>query len=93
MLAVQVIVSLDLYHINYMSIATIMCICTAGETKNFDSFLSLIVSYVRKLASTEEGGQTVGWCSSVSLELELELGGGVREVNYIYTIPCPTGPR
>ena len=26
MLAVQVIVSLDLYHINYMSIAAIMCV-------------------------------------------------------------------
>ena len=26
MLAVQVIVSLDLYHINYMSIATIICV-------------------------------------------------------------------
>ena len=23
----------------------------------------------------------------------LSLGGGVREINYIYAIPCPTGPQ
>ena len=34
-----VIVSLDLYHINYMVIATIICVCVLlGETKNFESF-------------------------------------------------------
>ena len=57
MLAVQVIVSLDLYHINYMSIATIMCIRTAGETKNFESFLSLIVSYV-SISLHRRGGRS-----------------------------------
>ena len=40
------IVSLDLYHINYMAIATIICVYVLlGETKNLKS-LSLIVSYV-----------------------------------------------
>ena len=35
----QVIVSLDLYHINYMAIATIICVYVLlGETKNFESF-------------------------------------------------------
>ena len=52
------IVSLDLYHINYMSIATIMCIRTAGETKNFESFLSLIVSYV-SISLHRRGGRSV----------------------------------
>ena len=71
MLAVQVIVSLGLYYINYMSIATIICVYVLLGRQNFESFLSLIVTSV--LASTEEGG-------------------GVQEVNYIYVIPCPTGP-
>ena len=32
----QVIVSLDLYHINYIAIATIICVCVLlGEAKNF----------------------------------------------------------
>ena len=63
----QVIVSLDLYHINYMAIATIICVYVLlGETKNFQSFLSL---------------------------MSVLEGGGVREVNYIYAIPCSTGPR
>ena len=40
MLAVQVIVSLDLYHINScMAIATVICVYELlGETKNFESF-------------------------------------------------------
>ena len=43
----QVIVSLDLYRINYMAIATIICVYVLlGETKNLESFLSLIMSYV-----------------------------------------------
>ena len=47
MLAVQVIASLDLFHINYMAITTIICVYVLlGETKNFERFLSLIVSYV-----------------------------------------------
>ena len=47
MLAVQVIASLDLYHSNYMAIAPIICIYVLlGETKSFESFLSLIMSYV-----------------------------------------------
>ena len=33
------IVSLDLYHINYMAIATIICVYVLlGVTKNFESF-------------------------------------------------------
>ena len=65
------IVSLDLYHINYMTIATIICVYVLlGETKNFQRFLSLIVSYLvtSVLASTEEGG-------------------GVLEVNYCLCNP------
>ena len=43
----QVNVSLDLYHINYMAVATIICVdVLLGETKNFASFMSMIVSYV-----------------------------------------------
>ena len=35
----EVIVSLDLHHISYMAIATIICVCVLlGETKNFESF-------------------------------------------------------
>ena len=37
----------DLYHINYMAIAIIICVYVLlGETRNFETFLSLIASYV-----------------------------------------------
>ena len=56
MLAVQVIVSLELYHINYMAIAAIISVYVLlGETKNFESFLSLIVSYVSISLHRREG--------------------------------------
>ena len=68
----QVIVSLDLYHINYLAIATIISVYVLlGEPKSMISDCELRRSV---LASTEEGGR-------------------VREVNYIYAIPCPTEPR
>ena len=39
MLAVQVTVSLDLYHISSMSIATIICVYVLlGRQNNFESF-------------------------------------------------------
>ena len=59
MLAVQVIVSLDLYLINYMSIITTICVYVLlGETKNLESFFSLIVGYV-SISLHRRGGRDV----------------------------------
>ena len=61
MLAVQVIVTLDLYHINYSVLGNSnhhMCMRTAGETKNFESFLSLMVSYI-SIGLHRRGGRSV----------------------------------
>ena len=51
------IVSLDLYHINDISIATICVYVLLGETNNFESFLSLIVSYV-SISLHRRGGRS-----------------------------------
>ena len=49
------IVSLDLHHINYMSIATIIYVLL-GEKKNFESLWSLIVGYVSISLHRRGGG-------------------------------------
>ena len=33
------------------------------------------------------------WLWITSVLASTEEGGAVREINYIYAIPCPTGPR
>ena len=33
------------------------------------------------------------YVNSKSVLASIEKGGGMREVNYIFAIPCPTGPR
>ena len=43
MLAVQGIVSLDLYHINYMSIAAIICVCVQPRSQGLSSLPPLLV--------------------------------------------------
>ena len=62
MLAVQVIVTLDLYHINYSVFGNsnhhyVYAYCW-GETKNFESFLSLIVGYI-SISLHRRGGRSV----------------------------------